>query len=115
LLETISNLLQATLALGPLNAWVLRCNRVTAYRGGSSLTLWEEFLFYGLSSWFCYFIGMLKVGSAVLLIAGIWTPQVILLVSILVSSLMIAAILIKSLPALTMFILGGSIVYIRIS
>ena len=116
---TIANLLQVIMAGGLLNVWLLRFNKHTPFRGGSSKSIIEEFASYGLPSWFSYLIGALKISSALLLIAGIWVPQLVLPVSILVSSLMIGAILmhlkirdplIKSLPALLMLILGISII-----
>ena len=119
---TISNILQIIMACGLLNVWLLRFNKHTPFRGGSSKSLKEEFASYGLPSWFSYFIGALKISSALLLIAGIWVPQLILPVSILVSSLMVGAIVMhlkirdpftKSIPALLMLILGMSIVLIN--
>ena len=119
---TISNILQVIMACGLLNVWLLRFNKNTPFRGGSSKSLKEEFASYGLPSWFSYFIGALKISSALLLIAGIWVPQLVLPVSILVSLLMIGAILmhlkirdplIKSLPALLMLTLGVGIILIN--
>ena len=116
---TIVNLLQVVMAAGLLNVWLLRFNKHTPFRGGSSKSLIEEFACYGLPSWFSYLVGTLKVSSAIMLIAGIWVPQLVLPVSSLVSSLMVGALLmhlkirdplIKSLPALLMLILGLSII-----
>jgi hypothetical protein len=121
---TISNIFQVVMALGLLNVWLLRFNKITPYRGGSSKSLKEEFLSYGLPVWFSYFVGTLKVCSALLLIAGIWIPQIVLPASIVVSSLMIGAVamhlkindpLIKSLPALMMLIMGGIIISLRLN
>jgi hypothetical protein len=76
-MNTTLNVLQIIIALGLLNVWLLRFNKVTAYRGGSANTLLEEFAVYGLPAWFCYFIGILKVGSAVALLLGFIYPQLI--------------------------------------
>lgn len=116
---TIANILQVIMAGGLLNVWLLRFNKQTPFRGGSSKSIIEEFASYGLPAWFSYLVGALKISSAILLIAGIWVPQLVLPVSSLVSSLMVGAILmhlkirdplIKSLPALLMLILGLSII-----
>ena len=120
---TISNILQVIMACGLLNVWLLRFNKHTPFRGGSSKSLKEEFASYGLPSWFSYFIGALKVSSAILFIAGIWVKELILPVSILVSSLMVGAILmhlkirdplLKSLPALLMLIMGLSVILLNL-
>jgi hypothetical protein len=116
---TLAHLIQIIIAGGLLNVWLLRFKKPTPYRGGSAKTIIEEFSNYGLPSWFSYVIGALKVSSALLLIAGIWIPEVVLPISILVSSLMIGAIvmhlkindpLIKSLPALLVLILGITLI-----
>lgn len=116
---TIANILQVITAGGLINVWLLRFNKHTPFRGGSSKSIIEEFATYGLPAWFSYLVGALKISSAILLIAGIWLPQLVLPVSSLVSSLMVGAILmhlkirdplIKSLPALLMLILGLSII-----
>jgi hypothetical protein len=116
---TIANILQVIMAGGLLNVWLLRFNKQTPFRGGSSKSIIEEFASYGLPAWFSYLVGALKISSAILLIAGIWVPQLVLPVSSLVSSLMVGAILmhlkirdplIKSLPALLMLIIGLSII-----
>ena len=119
---TISNILQVIMALGLLNVWLLRYSKKTPYRGGSSKSLKEEFLSYGLPAWFSYFVGTLKVCSALLLIAGIWIPYIVLPVSILISVLMLGAVamhlkihdpLIKIFPAIMMLLLGVIIIYLR--
>ena len=116
---TIANILQVIMAGGLINVWLLRFNKHTPFRGGSSKSIIEEFASYGLPAWFSYLVGALKISSAILLMAGIWVPQLVLPVSSLVSSLMVGAILmhlkirdplIKSLPALLMLILGLSII-----
>jgi uncharacterized membrane protein YkgB len=120
--QILSNSFQLILAFVLLNVWLVRFNKQTPYRGGQSTSLKEEFLTYGLPSWFSYIIGTIKVCSAILLIVGIWIPQVVLPVSFLVAFLMLGAItmhvkirdpLIKSLPALILLLLSGSIIYIH--
>jgi uncharacterized membrane protein YphA (DoxX/SURF4 family) len=87
----------------------------TGYRGGSSGNLKEEFSSYGLPPWTVYFIGFLKVSSALALIAGIWLPVVVFPAALLVSFLMLGALamhfkirdpLKKSAPAFVMLLLS---------
>ena len=69
---TIANILQVIMAGGLINVWLLRFNKHTPFRGGSSKSIIEEFATYGLPAWFSYLVGALKISSAILLIAGIW-------------------------------------------
>jgi uncharacterized membrane protein YkgB len=85
-------LLQAIVALGLLNVWLLRFNMSTEYRGGEAKTLVEEFAVYGLPQWFCYFVGILKVSAAVGLLVGFLYPTLILPSSGLIVVLMIGAV-----------------------
>ena len=64
--------LQLIVALGILNVWMLRSGMATAFRGGDAKNLREEFAAYGLPFWFMCAVGLLKVGLALALIAGIW-------------------------------------------
>jgi len=64
--------LQLIVGLGILNVWLLRSGKVTPYRGGTAHTLREEFATYGLPFWFMCTIGVLKVGLALALLAGLW-------------------------------------------
>lgn len=107
--------IQLIIALGLLNVWLLRFNKKTAYRGGDSGNLVEEFAIYGLPSWFCYLIGFLKVGSALSLILGLWIPALTLPASLLVMGLMLGAVTMhakvkdpikKALPASAMLIMS---------
>ena len=52
----------------------------------------EEFAAYGLPMWFAYVIGTLKVGSALLLLAGLWIPALVLPAALLVCILMVGAL-----------------------
>ena len=73
----ISTILQVAVALGLLNVWLVRAQNSTAYRGGSAQSLKEEFAAYGLPDWTYYAVGFLKVVSAIVLIIGIWVPELI--------------------------------------
>ena len=101
---------------------MLRAQSPTAFRGGSAQSLREEFAAYNLPDWFFYAIGVLKIGSAVLLIVGIWVPGVVLPAAATVAVLMVGALamhakvkdpLTKSLPAFLMLLMAGAIVLLR--
>jgi len=107
-------LLQVIVALGIFNVWFLRFNMATSYRGGSSKNLREEFAAYGLPTWFFVLIGVLKVSCAIALIAGIWYPEItryaagalgILMVGALLMHIKAKDPLIKSVPAILMFLM----------
>jgi uncharacterized membrane protein YphA (DoxX/SURF4 family) len=119
-LQIFIYVLQIAAALGLLNVWLLRFNQRTAYRGGSAGSMREEFATYGLPSWFAYLIGILKVGSAIALIVGIWIPVLVLPAAGLIGVLMLGALsmhikihdpLKKSLPALGMLVLCLGIIW----
>jgi hypothetical protein len=112
----ISTALQVIVALGLLNVWLVRAKASTAYRGGSAQSLKEEFATYGLPDWTFYVVGILKVGSAILLLLGIWvkSPDLVRLPALVVAGLMVGALamhakvkdpLTKSLPALAMLLM----------
>lgn len=110
----IPSILQVVVALGLLNVWLLRSHKQTGYRGGSSSTLKEEFSAYGLPRWSFYFVGLLKLGSALMLLAGAWLPAMVQPAIITVSGLMVGAIgmhlkvrdpLVRSVPASAMLIM----------
>lgn len=114
----VSTILQVIVGLGLLNVWLVRARGATAYRGGSAQSLKEEFATYGLPEWTFYAVGALKVGSAVLLIAGIWLPQLIRPPALVVAALMVGALamhakakdpLTKSVPALLMLLMSVAI------
>jgi uncharacterized membrane protein YkgB len=71
---------------------LLRFSKKTEYRGGDASNLIEEFAVYGLPVWFCYLIGFLKIGSAVMLLLGLWIPELTLPASLLVIALMLGAV-----------------------
>ena len=119
----ISTVLQVVVALGLLNVWLVRAGASTAYRGGSAQSLREEFAAYGLPDWTCYVVGFLKVTSAVLLIAGIWIPALIVPPAAIVAVLMIGALamhakvrdpLTKSLPAFLMLVMSVAILLLHL-
>lgn len=67
--------LQVIVGLSILNVWIVQNNKATRWRGGDATTIVEEFEVYGLPAWSVYVVGTLKVILAVLLIAGIWYPE----------------------------------------
>jgi hypothetical protein len=119
---SVSTILQVVVGLGLLNVWLLRAQSPTAFRGGAAQSLREEFAAYDLPYWFFYTIGVLKIGSAVLLIVGIWIPGVVAPAAGTVAVLMVGALsmhakvkdpLIKSLPAFLMLLMAVAIVLLR--
>ena len=74
----------------------------------------EEFATYGLPAWSCYLVGLLKVGSAIALLAGFIEPAFIFPAALIVALLMVGAVAMhlkvkdpakKSVPALIMLAL----------
>ncbi|GGD39066.1 DoxX family protein [Muriicola marianensis] len=74
-MEIFVKVLQVIVGISILNVWLIQYNKATRWRGGDAKTILEEFRVYGLPSWFCYVVGTLKVFLAILLILGIWYPQ----------------------------------------
>lgn len=114
-MEWIRSILQVVIALGIFNVWVLRFGQETPWRGGGAKTLKEEFRAYGLPFWFMGVVGLLKLGLAGLLVAGIWVPALtrpaafgmaLMMLGAVVMHLKINDPLRKALPALTMLILS---------
>jgi hypothetical protein len=112
---TITQVLQLIVAFGLFNVWVVRRNKSTAYRGGNATNIVEEFAVYGFSPSFCYAIGLLKIGSAILLILGLVFPKIVAPVAFLVSLLMVGAVTMhakvgdpikKAIPATLMLIMS---------
>lgn len=111
---TLTALLQIGVAVGLLNVWLFRFRRATPYRGGNAQTMPEEFSLYGLPGWSCYVVGAIKVACAVLLIAGLWVPNLIVPAATVVAVLMAGALLMhakakdpvtKFLPALAVLLM----------
>ena len=113
--------LQLVVGLGLLNVWLLRSGRPTAFRGGASQNLRDEFSAYGLPEWIFFLVGALKIGSGIALIAGIWVPALVLPAAAVVAGLMLGALGmhvkvqdpgIKSLPAFLMLVMSISLLSI---
>jgi hypothetical protein len=113
-METVLIVIQVIIALGILNVWILRPKKATSWRGGSATNMKEEFEIYGLPTWSMQFIGFLKILFAVLLIIGIWVPDLTTTAAIGLAVLMLGAVLmhvkvkdpmLKSLPAFTVLVL----------
>ena len=107
-------LLQIVAGLGIFNVWLLRFGQDTVYRGGNASNMREEFVVYGLPTVALYIVGLLKILSAIGLIAGIFLPLLIAPSAILLAALMIGALVMhfkirdpfkKSIPALIMLTL----------
>ncbi len=120
---SISTILQVVVALGLLNVWLVRAGSATSYRGGDARSLREEFAAYGLPEFFFYLVGALKIGSAVMLIAGIWINALVMPAAAIVAVLMVGALVmhvkvkdpaIKSLPAFLMLVMSGSLLVLEL-
>jgi len=99
---------QLLIGLSILNLWVLRSSKKTAYRGGASSSLKEEFTAYGLPVWMFFIVGILKVGAALALLVGICVPELVKPAAMVIAGLMTGAFVMhlkvkdspkKSLPA----------------
>ena len=114
-MEYIRIICQIIIALGIFNVWILRYGKPTDWRASGAQNMQQEFKAYGLPEWFMYLIGFLKLLFAVLLILGIWVPELVNPAAIGMAILMIGAIamhikvsdpLKKALPAFTMLVLS---------
>jgi len=121
---TAATVLQVIVGLGLLNVWLLRPGRATAYRGGDSRTLKEEFAAYGLPDLVFYAVGFLKIGSAIALLVGLWVSALVVPAAAIVTVLMVGAIAMharvkdpamKSLPASLMLLMNGAIVVLLLT
>ncbi len=120
-MEIIKIILQLIVGLGILNVWLFRFDQNTAYRGGQSTNMKEEFKAYGLPENLTYIIGFIKVSLALLLITGIWVEQLVDPAAIGMAVMMLGAIIMhlkikdsfkQNLPALTLLILCGIIIWL---
>jgi len=111
-MEYVIIILKLVVGLGILNVWLLRANRVTAYRGGNAKTMREEFATYGLPYWFMCVIAVLKVGLAISLLASIWIHRLAQPAAIGMGVLMLGAFIMhlkvkdpisKALPSIAVF------------
>jgi uncharacterized membrane protein YphA (DoxX/SURF4 family) len=112
---SLVSLLQLAIGLGLLWVWLVRAPRKTAFRGGDSRSLKEEFAVYGLPPSAFYIVGTLKVAAAVALIAGLWFPILVLPAAAVIAVLMLGAVamhfkvhdpLIKVVPAALLLLLS---------
>jgi hypothetical protein len=119
---TVSAVLQLLVGVELLLVWVVRAKWATAFRGGDAKTLKEEFATYGLPLWFFHLIAVLKIGSAVALIVGLWVPELVLPGAGLAVALMLGALsmhykirdpLIKYRPAFTVFLMSAAVVVLQ--
>lgn len=120
--SSVANFLQVIVGLGLLNVWLVRSRSTTSYRGGTAGTLRDEFAAYGLPGFVYYLVGALKIGSAIILIAGVWMLLPVRAAAGLVAALMVGALamhfkvgdpLMKSLPAALMLAMSAAIVALR--
>lgn len=115
----IISLIQVLIALGLVNVWLVRSGRATKYRGGSAKNMKEEFSVYGLPAWSVYVVGFLKIVIALVMVIGLFKPQIMypfgMAAFVLLAVLMLGAIsmhirvrdsLMKTLPAISMFALA---------
>ena len=116
---TIPAALQIIVGLGLLNVWLVRSLSSTSYRGGGAKTLKEEFAAYGLTEALFWIVGALKVGAAVVLIAGVWLALPVDIAAGVVAFLMVGAIAMhvkvsdppmKSMPAVMMLAMSVAII-----
>ena len=93
------------------NVWLLNMDQASPYRGGTALTLKEEFLTYGLSENIFYLIGVIKLLSAFALFFGLRFKQTVVPAAQIIAVLMLGAIsmhfkvgdpLLRSVPAIGM-------------
>ncbi len=90
--DLMATVLQLVVGLGLLNVWIVRSRSATAYRGGAATSLREEFAVYGLPVAVFFTVGVLKVGSALVLIAGVWLDVSVQLAAGVVAALMVGAL-----------------------
>lgn len=121
-MRIVVDILQVIAAFGLMNVWLMRFNKPTAYRGGGAATMQDEFATYGLPGWSTYVVGTLKVAIALMLLVGIWLPDVVRPSALLLAVLMLGAIAmhykvhdaaIKYMPACGMLLLALGIVALR--
>lgn len=119
---SVARLLQVIVGLGLLNVWLVRGRFATSYRGGTAGTLRDEFAAYGLPGFAYYLVGILKVVSAIILIAGVRMALPVQAAAGVVAALMVGALAMhlkigdppmKSLPAALMLVTSIAIVALR--
>lgn len=119
----IISALQIILAAGLINVWLVRFRKPTKYRGKGASNMEQEFLAYGLPTWFMYVIGAAKITIAALLIAGLWIPDVVMPAAAVLALLMIGAVsmhikvrdaAIRMVPALLMLAMSAVVLVMRL-
>ncbi len=117
---TLIMILQLIIAIGLINVWLFRFNKTTDYRGGNAKNMKEEFVAYGLPVWLMYFVGVMKVSIALMLVISFWFEQLLVYNLVALAALMIAAVLMhvkvkdpikKSYPALSILFMIALIMY----
>lgn len=107
--------LKIIVSLSLLNVWLVQYNKPTRWRGGNAKTIVQEFHVYGLPTWFCSLVGILKIGLAILLLLSIWYPEFaqpsalglsVLLIGSIIMHFKIKDPLFKSLPAFVLLCMG---------
>lgn len=120
-MELLKTLCQLVIGLGILNVWLLRFGKATPYRGKSAANMKEEFAAYGLPAWSVWLVGALKIGSALVLLVGIFAPVPVDAAAIIVALLMAGAAIMhirvsdppqKLLPAAVMLLLSLLVIFI---
>ena len=115
----MSLILKIIIALGLLNVWVLRFDKITPYRGGDAKNMIEEFKNYGLPSTFMYGVGLFKVLLALFLLVSVFMADAldkyVSVGLVFLSFVMVGSILMhlrikdplkKSMPAILMIIMS---------
>lgn len=111
--------LKIVVSLSLLNVWLIQKEKPTKWRGGNAQTIKEEFKVYGLPETFCYVIGVLKVGLALVLLISIWKHSLenfaalglmVLLVGSVIMHIKISDPLYKSFPA-ALFLACCAVIY----
>ncbi len=111
-METITTIIQMTIATVIFFVWTIRFNWDTNYRGGDAKNLREEFKVYGLPDWSVPVVGSAKIALAITLVAGIWIPLPVKTAAMFMAALMGGAVLMhlrmrddpisKAMPAMSM-------------
>lgn len=122
-MKWIKTLLITVTSLSILNVWFFRFGNATRYRGGDATSLLEEFLVYGFSENFMYFIGALKIFASLALLVGIFYNKLILPAASVIAVLMLGAISvhfkvqdewIKFFPATLFFVFSIAIIVLEL-
>ena len=93
MIEVLIPLLQLAIAVVIIAVWLVRPKLETSYRAGNATNIFEEFEVYGLPNWSVYLVGGIKLGLAMLLIAGIWYSPVVQYAALGMGILMAGAII----------------------